>query len=298
MENLYGNQIDSELIINSWIDNATKLWESMATDEKSGINVSGSSFGKDEKVEKMIFKSWEPALKTWQDFASKVNKKEMLENIVEGNKTGTENFHKFLKSGLDGFSFFQKKWMESAKNIDEIFKQHQGEKNSGPEIFNMFNDIYQKEFSKFFTVPSLGLSREYQQKIQHAIDKSNIFHVTLLEFLSFLYIPFEKSFIVVQDTLASLADKGSLPEDSKEYYQMWLKQLESHYMLLFKSSEYTNALNKVIEAMSEFVTARQQIVQDTIRQFGIPVEQDMDELYKDIYLLKKRIRSLEKESRK
>ena len=77
---------------------------------------------------------------------------------------------------------------------------------------------------------------------------------------------------------------------------MWLKQLENHYMSMFKSTEYTNALGKVIEALSDFMSARQQIVQDTFKAFGVPVEKDLDELYKDIYQLKKRIRLLEKEA--
>ncbi len=294
MKNLFENSIDSEKIVGNWIQNATRIWETLVD---SSSDEATPSFG-DKDAAKKAYKAWEPALKTWNDFTASINKKEMIETLVEGNKTGTENFHKLLKSGLEGYSFFQKRWMESARNINGIFKSHTGANFGGPEIFDMFGDIYNKEFSKFFSVPPLGLSREYQTKLQHVIDKSNIFQVKLLEFLYFLYIPFEKSFKVVQDSLASMADEGSLPEDSKEYYQMWLKQLEQHYMMLFKSTEYTNALGKVIDAMSDFMSARQQIVQDTFKAFGVPVEKDLDELYKDIYYLKKRIRILEKDARK
>lgn len=295
MENAFENKIDSEKIITSWINNAAQIWESIVQRD----NDVKSPFFSDLDGAKKAYKAWEPALKKWDEFAVSINKKEMIESIVEGNKTGMENFHKMLKSGLEGYSFFQKRWMESATNINNVFKSHQGSTGfGGSEFFDLFADIYQKEFSKFLSIPPLGLSRQYQTKLQQVIDKSNIFQVKFLEFLYFLYIPFEKSFQVVQDSVASLADEGSLPEDAKEYYKMWVKQLENHYMALFKSSEYTNALSKVIDSMSDFVSARQQIVQDSFKAFGVPVEKDMDELYKDIYSLKKRIRMLEKEAQK
>lgn len=293
MEEVFENKIDSENIIKNWIDNAARIWETMI--QQNGETQKNMFQGADGANK--AYQAWEPALKTWKQFTSNINKKEMIESIVEGNKAGTENFHKMLKSGLEGYSFFQKRWMESAKNINDVMNSHPPGGFNGSEIFDMFADIYRKEFSKFLSVPPLGLSRQYQAKLQQVIDKSNVFQVKFLEFLYFLYIPFEKSFKVVQDSLASLADQGSLPEDSKDYYKMWLKQLENHYMSMFKSSEYTNALGKVIDALSDFESARQQVVQDTFKAFGVPVERDLDGLYKDIYLLKKRIRVLEKEAK-
>lgn len=293
MEEVFESKIDSERIIRNWIDNAARIWETMVKQN----NEAHKTIFNGADGENKAYQAWEPALKTWKQFASTINKKEMLESIVDGNKAGTENFHKMLKSGLEGYSFFQKRWMESAKNIQDVMKSHQPSSFDGSEVFEMFADIYRKEFSKFLSVPPLGLSRQYQHKLQQVIDKSNVFQVKFMEFLYFLYIPFEKSFKVVQDSLASLADQGSLPEDTKDYYKMWLKQLESHYMAMFKSSEYTNALGKVIDAMSDFVSARQQVAQDTFKALGVPVEKDMDGLYKDIYLLKKRIRILEKEAK-
>ncbi|GAB6095546.1 hypothetical protein JCM14469_17980 [Desulfatiferula olefinivorans] len=289
MEKTFEQSIDSERIITSWMNNAANIWENLVTQGAE------AAAGPDKTKE--AYRAWEPALKKWNEFAETINKKEMIDSIVEGNKAGMENFHKMLKSGLEGYSFFQKRFFESARNIQDVFQSHQLTSGlGGTEMFDMFTDLYQKEFSKFLSVPPLGLSRQYQAKLQQVIDKSNIFHVKFMEFLYFLYIPFEKSFQVVQDALAAMADEGSLPEDAKDYYKMWVRQLEDHYMSMFRSKEYTDALGQVIDAMSDFIAARQQIVQDTFKSFGVPVEKDMDELYKDIYLLKKRIRALEKGS--
>ncbi len=142
-------------------------------------------------------------------------------------------------------------------------------------------------------VPQLGLTREYQERFTKAADKFNVFQGTLAEFVSLLYLPVEKSFKVVQDQLSAMADQGKVPEKSKELYRLWVKVLEGHYMTLFKSPEYNEALSRILNALGEFNVAKQHILQDAMQALPVPTLKEMDELYKEIYLLKKRLRELE-----
>lgn len=289
---------DPKIIMNSMLDGASKIWESIASLDNSRFEMPDMKLDDEAYTGEKIYEAWGPAYNKWQEFAAKVNKKDIFESLSKGSKGSTDNFQKIFQSGLDGYSFLTKKWSESAKNIDNIFKNNKSNGNGSGDVFKIFNDIYQTEFSKFFSIPSLGLSREYQQKLQQMLDKGNVFSGALMEFMYFLYIPFEKSFKVVQDSLAKMAEEGALPEDKNAYYEMWIEQLEQHYMSLFKSSEYLEALGKVVGAMSDYKSAQQLIVQDYLKMFGVPVESDMDELYKDIYLLKKRLRKMEREMNK
>ena len=88
---------------------------------------------------------------------------------------------------------------------------------------------------------------------------------------------------------------GPFDENSKTYYKLWIKLLEGHYMELFKQSEYTEVMTKTLTALNEFSDARQKVVNDLLKQMNIPTNLDIDELSKEIYLLKKRIRLIEKE---
>ena len=105
----------------------------------------------------------------------------------------------------------------------------------------------------------------------------------------------EKSFKVMQEKLEALTEEGKLPETSQDYYRMSLKILEGHYMTLFKSPEYTQVLGKTLDAMEEFAVAREEILQDIIQSLPVPSNKEMDDLYKEIYELKKRVRQLEKD---
>jgi polyhydroxyalkanoate synthesis regulator phasin len=65
-------------------------------------------------------------------------------------------------------------------------------------------------------------------------------------------------------------------------------------MTLFQSPEYIRTLNKTLDTMSEFSKAKKEILQDFLNMLPVPTHKEMDELYKEIYLLKKRIKELEK----
>lgn len=128
-----------------------------------------------------------------------------------------------------------------------------------------------------------------------AVDKHNALQLMLSEFMHTLYLPIEKSLISLQEQMAEMTETGPLDAKSKTYYNLWIKLLEGHYMQLFKQPEYADIMAKTLYALNEFHDARQSVVNDLLKQLSIPTIPDLDELSKEIYLLKKRVRLLEKE---
>ena len=94
--------------------------------------------------------------------------------------------------------------------------------------------------------------------------------------------------------MAQMAEAGPLDEKTKTYYNLWIKLLEGHYMELFKQQEYAETMSNALVALNDFVDARQAVINDSLQQLNIPNNHDLDELSKEIYLLKKRVRALEK----
>jgi hypothetical protein len=122
-----------------------------------------------------------------------------------------------------------------------------------------------------------------------------MFQSTLFEFLHALYLPLEKSFKSLQEKMVEMtADEGSLDEKSKTYYNLWIKLLEGHYMELFKHPEFIDSLLQTLSALEEYSGARQAVVNDLLKMYAIPSHNDLDDLYKEIYILKKRMRAYEK----
>jgi polyhydroxyalkanoate synthesis regulator phasin len=99
----------------------------------------------------------------------------------------------------------------------------------------------------------------------------------------------------VQEEIKNLEEQGQETlKDSKVYYQLWIRKLEGNYMALLKSTEYTEKLGETMKALHDYRIAKSQLFMDILQNLPIPTNKDMDELYKDLYLLKKRVKELEK----
>ena len=237
--------------------------------------------------------SLDAALKTWQIFSSTMARPETLDSMFKGSGTMPEILIRLAQSSLAGFLEFQQKWFERAGRIGKATEAYAFE-DLDENAFRAWNEIYEKEFRQFFNIPQLGLTRFYQEKVNQTLDKFNLFQTAIGEFIRMLYLPMTKSFSVIQEKLGELSEAGELPEDPHQYYQMWIKILEGHYMTLFQSTDYVETMGKTLDAMSEFSTAKNDLLEDMLNMLPIPKQKDMDDLYKEIYLLKKRIKALEK----
>lgn len=166
------------------------------------------------------------------------------------------------------------------------------------EMFHAWTEIYREEFQRYFNVPQLGLSRFYQERLNRLIDQYNLLQTGIVEFFNILYLPVERSFKVMEEKLETMAKEGNIPKNANEYYQMWIRILEGHYMTLFKSSEYNKSFSEIIVRLEEFLNARNQVISDMLQGMPIPTNKEMDEVYKDLYRIKNRIASLEVKKKK
>jgi len=201
---------------------------------------------------------------------------------------------KMAKSGFDAAIQIQNHMIEKAGRIGKRTEAYNFD-NLDQEIFRALTDVYEKELRQYLKIPPLGLTRFYQERFNAMLDKHNLFETTLAEFLSILYLPMEKSFKIFQEKLNQMAEEGSLPKDTKESYAMWLKILEGHYMSLFKSKDYTDALHRTLGNLEDFIIARDQALNDILQFLPVVTHKDLDDLYREFYDLKKRVKALEKQ---
>jgi class III poly(R)-hydroxyalkanoic acid synthase PhaE subunit len=231
-------------------------------------------------------KAWDAAFKALSEPAA-------AEALLKGLQTAPEISLRFLQTGVEGFLELQRRWAERLKKLGSPPEPYSFN-DLDSEFLNRWTDIYKKEFQRFFEVPQLGLTRFYQEKINQSLDKYHLLQAAMVEFLNLLSVPLDKSYGVMQEKLVEMTQAGELPEDFKNYYQMWIKILEGHYMTLFQSKPYIETMAKALDALNQFLAARNDVLEDALKLLPVSTHRDMDEVNREIYLLKRRIRSLEK----
>ena len=65
-------------------------------------------------------------------------------------------------------------------------------------------------------------------------------------------------------------------------------------MTLFQSDQYTETMAKTLDVLNQFLAARNEVLEDVFKLLPLSTYRDMDEINREIYQLKKRIRTLEK----
>lgn len=287
------DEIDFERIMSEWTKTAAMFWKPLLSMWGDFGATADDATSHKEKHQSRLKESLETTRKTWESVSSKMVEPETIDSMFKGSSALPAILMNLAQTGWTGFMHLQQKWLENAGKIGESAGSYSFE-NLDEDTLKVWNDLYEKEFRKYFNIPQLGLTRRYQEKMLQVADKYNRFQATVAEFFHHLYLPVEKSLKAMQVQLTELVDKGELPEDPKTYYQMWIKTLEGHYMTLFQSEEYGQLLQKVLSSISEFSKAKKDVIQDTLDVLSVPTQKEMDELYKEIYLLKKKIRTLGK----
>ncbi len=237
--------------------------------------------------------SLESLLKSWRMVSSTFSNPETVSSNISGMGELPSVLMKFAQTQAEGFFKIQQQMLDKIK---------QGEKTSAPFSFSILDKhfysgwkkFYEQELSQFLNIPQLGLNRFHQERFNQLLDRYNLMQSTVGEFMSTLFQPMERSFKMLQDKYLELADKNELSDNAKDYYQMWIQFLEQDYAAFFKSPEYLEVLSKTLKSMAEFKAKRDEIIQDMMTDLPIPTERELDELYKEIYRLKKRVRDLEK----
>lgn len=278
----------SQKIMENWFKASTNFWESMTR--------TGSQSNSSDKTANLFQDSMENTQKVIQAMVSSSFRPDALGDIIKQFSSMPTLFMQMAQPGLAGFMDVQQQLVSKAQTIAEATASMSSGKLD-PDAFKAIAQIYEREFRQLLNVPQLGLTRVYQERLTYAADRFNAFQSKTSEFFSMLLLPVENSLKVIQDEWAKMVEQGNLPSNTKDFYNLWVKTLEKNYASLFRSNEYLSALSKTLNALCDFMSARREILQDMLQQLPIPTQKDMDELYKEIYTLKKRVRELENKDR-
>lgn len=284
-----------------WTQSMTEMWGGMMRlwfpdGHPASPGDPGGESSRDRGTAERVRTSVEAALKNWEALSAAMSAPESMQSLFQGAGAMPEMLAKMAQTGFNSFLEMQQKVVERAARMGDHVDAYTFS-DIDENLFRAWTDMYEKEFSRFFQIPKLGLVREYQERISQAIDAHNRHQATLNEFLRLLALPVGRSFGVLQEQVADLAEKGELPEDGRAYYDMWIKVLEGHYMTLFQTPEYVETLARTLSSLSAFQTARNAVIEDMLSGLPVPVQSEIDELYEEMHRLKRRLRTLEKEKR-
>ena len=172
-------------MLEAWLKASTEFWSSLATMPFPASPASGAEFWWEKFTNGRRGEVWGSSLKTMQALSALMTQPETLQGAFKGINTLPELMLKVVQPAWNGFFSLQNEWMKAAGRIGESAKAYSFE-NLDHGAFEAFINLYEQEFRHFFNVPQLGLTRAYQERLNQALDRLNIFQATMAEFMSLL----------------------------------------------------------------------------------------------------------------
>ena len=194
-----------------------------------------------------------------------------------------ENMGQMNHTGMDGFN----KMRGMMGNGSEVFGNVYG-------AYNNFNNMMAEAaapFTKLMTPTQQSKTMQEWSDISKRITQYNIKNA---ELQYMIYTQGTKVMDKLAENVAKKMQDGTEIKSMLALYQEWMNISDKVYVSLFESTEYSKLMGEV-SAMQN--TLRKDIdlqMEKLMKDIPVATRSEMDEMYKTIYELKKKVRQMEK----
>jgi hypothetical protein len=268
-----------------WMESAAVMWRSAAQSWQE-LSTTLTDSSRTEEFMQTSLSMWRNLLTPWaggQPFEADESQQFSFDMMRAVMKT--------LGPGGIGQDMFEHLW-NTGEITGRSFEKFRH------EAVTAWTGMYEAAIQPLLKVPQVGFTRVYKEKINRFADRFNAYQTALSEFQMLLSGPMEKSFADMRGEVEALRAKGDQSDDFEAYYGMWIKVLENHYMSLFRSDEYRLAFSRLLDEMAAFRITGNDVLMEVLEFLPIPTNKEMDELYKELYMLKKQIKESAKKLNK
>jgi class III poly(R)-hydroxyalkanoic acid synthase PhaE subunit len=169
-----------------------------------------------------------------------------------------------------------------------------GDKGVTAELGGVFIKNYEDTMGRALLAPSLGYFREFNERINKAVYGYVQYNNAKTAFFSMLYRSGIQAAEKVLQRFAEFKIDELTPETVRELYRIWWNVNEETYQEVFRTKEFRDISQQLVERGLLLRKWCDELAYHMLKFTSIPSKQDMDEIYKAIYDLKKDVRALRK----
>lgn len=258
------------------------------------------------------------AYEQWEKFNNQVlkpgaeNYKENVDQLVDQfNKMFMNNLVPLLPKEFQGLmvdtqSYFNTyfnslenilgPWSYAYKNIGDIAMKSMFEDPMYlSDTLKEWKQAYDKTFGILVKSPVVGSSREMLEQNNKAIDAMIDMLVTISEFMTKASsVGYKYSKEAFASYIESI-EQGGQPKTFKEFYDMWSKYVEDAIEDYFYTDEFSKLIAKTADSAMIFKIEYDKVIEKALSDLPIVTMSEVDNVYKNVYELRRELRSLKKE---
>lgn len=221
--------------------------------------------------------------------------------ILPAEITNFEDWAKSIKQSMEDWSDLYRSgytpsleaWQKFSDNANKMMNPNIASVKY-KEFYDSWMAGYESTLGKVMKIPMIGPSRRVLEMMKSSLDAFIKFSGASADFYLALYKP---SVVAVEELTAEaskILQCEFTPEKYREFYSLLIKTFEAKFYELFRSPEFGEVLKTTLNAALDFRRYHFAVMEEILKSTPIITRSEMDEVYQELYTLRKRIKSLEK----
>ena len=224
--------------------------------------------------------------------------KDLVDRVFGFSPDGVSEYSDQASKLYDTWSMSSKEfvapWADAIENNVRTLPQFmQGHPESLINIFHHVFDAYDRSFGRFLHVHAVGRDREKVELYLRAMDDHAVYMTKQAKYQYVMYMTATKAMEKVIERLADKIRAGEV-RSFNEFFDLWLDVNEQEYMRFGKTEEYGLLQGELINSSLAVREHMFKLMELYLYDYPVALRSEMDDLYKTVYQLKKRVRELEK----
>lgn len=163
------------------------------------------------------------------------------------------------------------------------------------EVNNLYWDLlYEESFGSLMQSPVLGPTREFNSKLVRAFDAWTKLYQASANYQIVLANIQVLSFEELIEKLVSMAERGETVKDWRQFQDIWSQVADDVFAEAFSSDDNLQVRGNFLNALNTYRLYQQELTELWMRTLNMPVRSEVDEMHKNIYELRKEVKTLKK----
>jgi polyhydroxyalkanoate synthase subunit PhaE len=170
------------------------------------------------------------------------------------------------------------------------------EANTNPllAMTNLYWDTYNQTLGRMVNLPSLGLLREFNEKVNRGFTLWQENQQNNLAYQLLLGDGLLQAFEAFMQKLLALAKEGKTVDNQTKLLELWVAVADEQFLELFHSERYAQAQSQYVNSSMALRSQQRELVEIMLRMNDLPTRSDLDEAHHNIFLLRKEVKALKK----
>ncbi|MEG3959933.1 poly(R)-hydroxyalkanoic acid synthase subunit PhaE [Microcoleus sp. herbarium2] len=162
------------------------------------------------------------------------------------------------------------------------------------ELSNLYWNMYGKTFGSVLQSPNLGFAREFNNKLLKSFDAGINFSKANFDYQLLLLDVWLKAFEETMRELAFYEEKGETVQDWQQLLSVWSKAFDGVFLQRLRAEDALEARGNYLNSAMTYRLYQQQVMEVFLKMYDVPTRREVDEVYQNIYELRKELKSLKK----